>query len=258
MSDFRRAVRERVVVFDGAVGTNLAAAGLTADDYGRPEWEGCHEILSVTRPDVVAALHASFLEAGVDVIETNSFGGFAVPLAEYGLAERSEELCRAAAEIAREVAAGYSTSGHPRWVAGSLGPGTRSPTLGHLRYADLRRAYEAGASGLLAGGVDLLILETAFDLLGLKAGVAGARAAMRAAGNAEGSGQQAPQGQPGFRSSPCPTASASPHRPAAGLCPAISPASFPAWPRPVCSPLPPPPLSSTSVLSLTPVSAVPR
>ncbi|HEX8581149.1 MAG TPA: homocysteine S-methyltransferase family protein, partial [Acidimicrobiales bacterium] len=167
------AVRERVVVFDGATGTNIQLRHLGPDDFGGPELEGCNEILAVTRPDVVADVHRSFLDVGVDVVETDTFGAFAVPLAEYGLAERAHELNVAAARIAREVASGYGA-----WVAGSMGPGTKLPSLGQIRYAQLRDAYEVQALGLLEGGVDLLVVETVYDLLQAKAAIVAARRAM--------------------------------------------------------------------------------
>ncbi|HSH23382.1 MAG TPA: methionine synthase, partial [Acidimicrobiales bacterium] len=176
------AVRERVVVFDGATGTNLQLRGLSADDFGGAVFEGCNEILSVTRPDVIAELHASFLEVGCDVVETDTFGAFAVPLAEYGIAERTEELNLAAARIARSVADDYATPDRPRFVAGSVGPGTKFPSLGNIRFAELRDAYQVQAGALLAGGVDLLIIETVFDLLQAKAAMIGCRRAMAAAG----------------------------------------------------------------------------
>jgi 5-methyltetrahydrofolate--homocysteine methyltransferase len=182
--DYVRAARERVVVYDGSMGVALLAAGLTLDDYGGPQFEGCPEMLNVTRPDVVADLHRQYLEVGVDAIETNAFGAFAVPLAEYGIPERAYELARAGAEIAREVASGYSTPDRPRWVAGNLGPGTKMPSLGHIPFAQLRDAYEEEARGLLDGGVDLLLVETQYDLLGAKAAMIGCRRAMAAAGRA--------------------------------------------------------------------------
>jgi len=176
------AVRERVVIFDGAMGTGIQARGLTADDFGGPDLEGCNEVLVVTRPDVIAELHASYLEVGCDVIETDTFGSFGVPLAEYGIAERAYELNVAAARIAREVASGYSTPDRPRWVSGSVGPGTKFASLGQIRFARLRDLYEEQCRGLLDGGVDLIIIETQFDLLGAKAAMIGARRAMAATG----------------------------------------------------------------------------
>jgi 5-methyltetrahydrofolate--homocysteine methyltransferase len=173
---------ERVAIFDGATGTNLQLRGLGPDDFGGPTFEGCNELLVATRPDVVQDLHRSFLDVGVDVIETDSFGAFPVVLAEYGIAERSAELARRSAELAREVAHGYSTQDHPRFVAGSIGPGTKFPSLGQITFANLRDAYLVEATALLEGGVDLLLVETAFDLLGAKAALAACRRAMVATG----------------------------------------------------------------------------
>ena len=171
-----------VVVFDGGTGTTFQRASLTADDFGGPEFEGCNELLNVTRPDIVAELHQSFFDAGVDVVETNTFGAFAVPLDEYGIGDRAYELTAGGAEIAREVADRSSTSERRRWVAGSMGPGTKLASLGQVTYATWREAYEVQAAGLIDGGVDLLIIETQFDLLTVKAAVTGARRAMRHAG----------------------------------------------------------------------------
>ncbi|MGH9190740.1 MAG: methionine synthase [Acidimicrobiales bacterium] len=179
---YLEAARERVVVFDGAAGTNLQLRDLTADDFGGPAFEGCNEILVDTRPDVIADLHASFLDVGCEVVETNSFGSLSVTLAEYGIAERSHELNLKAARLAREVADGYSKPGEPRWVAGSIGPGTKFPSLGQIRFVAFRDAYEEQAAGLLEGGVDLLIIETVFDLLQAKAAIIGSRRAMAALG----------------------------------------------------------------------------
>ncbi|HUZ09860.1 MAG TPA: methionine synthase [Acidimicrobiales bacterium] len=177
-SDYLRALSERVVVFDGATGTNLQLLDLTADDFGGPDLEGCNEVLVDTRPDAIEQLHRSFLDVGVDVIETDSFGSSSVVLAEYGLADRARELSRTAARLARRVADEYATAARPRWVAGSMGPGTKFPTLGQIRYDEFRDAYEEQALGLLEGGVDLLVVETMFDLLAAKAAINGARRAM--------------------------------------------------------------------------------
>jgi len=171
-----------VVIFDGATGTNLQLAGLSADDFGGPALEGCNEVLAVTRPDVIEQLHRSFLDVGVDVIETDTFGGTSVVLAEYGLADRSHELNLAAARIARRMADDYATPDRPRFVAGSMGPGTKFPTLGQIPYAEFRDAYEEQAVALLEGGVDLLVVETVFDLLEAKAALNGCRRAMAATG----------------------------------------------------------------------------
>jgi 5-methyltetrahydrofolate--homocysteine methyltransferase len=171
------ATRERVVVFDGATGTNLQLRELGADDFGGPALEGCNEVLVATRPDVVHELHRSFLEVGVDVVETDTFGAFGPVLAEYGIADRAHELNVRAARIAREVADGYGA-----WVAGSMGPGTKFPSLGQIRFTDLRDAYEVQAAALLEGGVDLIVIETVFDLLQAKIAMIACRRAMAAAG----------------------------------------------------------------------------
>jgi 5-methyltetrahydrofolate--homocysteine methyltransferase len=183
MSGYIERVNNGLVVFDGGTGTSFQNAGLTVDDFGGPVFEGCMEVLNVTRPDVVEALHRSFFAGGVDVVETNTFGGFAVPLAEYGIADRAYELSAAGAAIARSVADEFhSRDGRRRFVAGSVGPGTKFASLGQVTYRELRDAYEGQAAGLIDGGVDLFVIETQFDLLGAKAAMAGARRAMRRAG----------------------------------------------------------------------------
>ena len=180
---YLQAVGSGVVIFDGATGTNLQTVGLTADDFGGPDLEGCTDLLNVTRPDVVADLHRSFLDVGVDVVETNTFGAFAIPLGEYDLQDRAYEIAHAGASIARSVVDEYILKdGRARFVAGSMGPGTKFATLGQVSYLDLVAAYEVEARGLIDGGADLLIIETQFDLLGAKAAIAGARKAMAAAG----------------------------------------------------------------------------
>jgi len=181
-SSYLQAARERVVVFDGAMGTNLQVQELTADDFGGPDLEGCNEILVVTRPDAVDKVHRSFFEVGCDVVETDTFGAFGPVLAEYGLSDRVRELNLAAVGIARQAADDYSTPDKPRWVAGSIGPGTKFPTLGQIRYADLRDAYDEQCDALIEGGADLIIIETVFDLLQAKAAINGARRSMRRAG----------------------------------------------------------------------------
>ncbi len=176
--DYIDALADRVLIFDGATGTWLQTQDLTADDFGGQEFDGCNEILTATRPDVIDALHRAYLDAGADIVETNTFGAFGVPLAEYGIAERAYELSAAAATIARSAADAYDG----RFVAGSIGPGTKFPTLGQIRYADLRDQYEIEAAGLIDGGSDLLIIETQFDLLSVKAAINGARKAMVTSG----------------------------------------------------------------------------
>ena len=177
-STYLQALRERVLIFDGAMGTNLQLLGLSAEDFGGPDLEGCNEILISTRPDLIAQVHRSFFEVGCDVVETGTFGSSSVVLAEYGLADRAREISRAGAEIATSVAAEFATAARPRWVAGSMGPGTKFPTLGQIPYADLRDAYEEQALGLLEGGVDFFLIETVFDLLSAKSAINGARRAM--------------------------------------------------------------------------------
>src|SRR3989440_9379900 len=178
MGRFLDTLRERVVVFDGATGTNLQLRDLGADDFGGPALEGCNEILAVTRPGVIADLHRSFFEVGVDAVETDTFGAFPIVLAEYGIADRTFELNRAAAQIAKEVASGYATPDRPRWVVGSIGPGTKLPSLGQIDFVTLRNGFEAQVAGLLAGGVDVLLIETVYDLLQAKAAVIACRRAM--------------------------------------------------------------------------------
>ena len=172
------ALNSHVLVYDGATGTNFQLQDLSADDFGGAIFEGCNEMLNVTKPGAVESLHRSFLDVGVDVIETNSFGAFSVVLAEYGIADRAHELALASAQIARRVADGYATSASPIFVAGSMGPGTKFPSLGQITYDDLSASYEEMAHGLLEGGVDLLIVETVYDLLSGKAAIAACHRAM--------------------------------------------------------------------------------
>ncbi|MGZ4610960.1 MAG: methionine synthase [Actinomycetes bacterium] len=180
----RSALSQRVLVADGAMGTMLQAAnggqGPSMDDY--EGHEGCNEILNLSRPDIVRSVHEAYFDVGVDCVETNTFGANLANLAEYGIESRIEELAEAGARIAREVADERSTADQPRWVIGSVGPGTKLPTLGHAPYATLRDAYETQTRGMLAGGVHAVLVETAQDLLQAKAAIVGARRAMTAAG----------------------------------------------------------------------------
>lgn len=180
--DYLEAVRERVIVFDGAFGTFVQDLDLGPDDFGGESLEGCNEMLCITRPDVIEAMHAAFLDAGVDAIETASFGSFSTVLVEYEIPERAYELNVAAAEIARRVADSYEKDGRARYVAGSIGPGTKLPSLGHISFADLRDSYAEQARGLLDGGVDLFLIETCMDLLQIKAAMQGCRQAMKDCG----------------------------------------------------------------------------
>ncbi len=158
-----------VLVFDGAMGTNLQVQNLTADDFGGAEYEGCNEYLVITKPDSVATVHRAFLEAGADVIETDTFGGSTFVLAEYDLGDRAYEMNKAAATLAKSVTAEFSTPDKPRFVAGSIGPGTKLPTLGHIDYDTLKAAFIVQAEGLYDGGVDLFLVETCQDVLQIKA-----------------------------------------------------------------------------------------
>jgi 5-methyltetrahydrofolate--homocysteine methyltransferase len=175
----RAALAERVVVADGAMGTMLQASATTLSDFDGHE--GCNEILNVTRPDIVRSIHDGYLEAGVDCVTTNTFGANFSNLGEYGLTGRIGELSESGARIARAAADAWSTAQRPRWVLGSLGPGTKLPTLGHVGFADLRDAYQCNAAGLVRGGVDAIVIETCQDLLQAKAAIIGAKRAIAAA-----------------------------------------------------------------------------
>ncbi len=172
------ALAERVLIYDGATGTNLQLQDLQASDFGGAEFEGCNEILVVTKPESIERLHRSFLEVGVDVIETNSFGSSSIVLNEYGISDRAHELSLASAQLARRVADSYATANNPKFVAGSIGPGTKFPTLGQITYEELTASYEEQAYALLEGGVDLLLIETMFDLLSGKAAINACHRAM--------------------------------------------------------------------------------
>ncbi|RAO38936.1 Methionine synthase [Micromonospora noduli] len=167
---------ERILIADGAMGTMLQAADLTLDDFDG--LEGCNEILNVTRPDVVRGVHDAYLAVGADCVETNTFGANLANLAEYDIPHRIRELSEAGARIAREAADAASTPERPRFVLGSIGPGTKLPTLGHAAYSTLRDAYQENAAGLIVGGADALIIETCQDLLQVKAAVVGSKRAM--------------------------------------------------------------------------------
>ncbi|MFG2773350.1 methionine synthase [Streptomyces sp. NPDC048350] len=177
----REALANRVVVADGAMGTMLQAQDPTLEDF--QDLEGCNEILNVTRPDIVRSVHEEYFAAGVDCVETNTFGANFAALGEYDIPERVYELSESGARIAREVADEFTAStGQQRWVLGSMGPGTKLPTLGHAPYTLLRDAYQQNAEGMLAGGADALLVETTQDLLQTKASVIGARRALDALG----------------------------------------------------------------------------
>ena len=176
-SSLREALLARTVIADGAMGTMLQAANPTLEDF--QNHEGCNEILNVSRPDIVKSVHRQYLDVGVDAIETNTFGANFANLAEYGIEDRIYELAFSGAKLAREVADEYSTEDKPRWVLGSLGPGTKLPTLGHTSYQKLKDAYATASQGLVEGGCDALLVETTQDLLQAKAAINGARQAIQ-------------------------------------------------------------------------------
>jgi 5-methyltetrahydrofolate--homocysteine methyltransferase len=172
----RSALAERVVIADGAMGSMLQGSPATLDDFAGHE--GCNEILNVTRPDIVRSVHEGYLGAGVDAISTNTFGANLGNLGEYGISDRIYELSRAGATLARQAADIAAADGRPRWVLGSIGPGTKLPTLGHVSFGELRDAYQRNTAGLLDGGVDGLIIETCQDMLQAKAAIVGAKRAI--------------------------------------------------------------------------------
>jgi len=180
MADFLQTVKERVVVYDGAMGTNIQLRNPSLDDY----WgkENCSEVLVLSRPDIIKDIHAAFFQVGCDVVETNTFGGTSIVLGEFDLRDRVAEINIAAAKLAREVAAQFSTKDKPRFVAGSMGPTTKLPSLGHIGFDAMAASYEEQAAALIEGGVDLLLIETSQDLLQAKVAAVGVLEAMRKAG----------------------------------------------------------------------------
>src|SRR5271166_1231357 len=166
MSNFLQLVKERVVIYDGAMGTNIQKRNPTLDDY----WgkENCSEVLVLSRPDIIRDIHAEFLRVGCDVIETNTFGGTALVLGEFDLRDKVREINMKAAQLAKEVALQFSTRDKPRFVAGALGPTTKLPSLGHIGWDAMLAAYEEQALALIEGGVDVLLIETCQDLLQAK------------------------------------------------------------------------------------------
>ena len=177
---FRQRLRERVLIFDGAMGTSIQDRSLALDDFGGKE--GCNEYLVLTRPQVIREIHASFLTVGCDAVETDTFGASRLVLGEYDLADQTYEINRIAAKLAREVAADFTTPEHPRFVVGSVGPGTRLPSLGQIGWDELVSMYAEQARGLLDGGAHVLLIETCQDLLQAKAAIVGCRDSMRASG----------------------------------------------------------------------------
>ena len=174
INELKSALGKRLLVIDGAMGTAIQNRNLGPDDFGGPEYEGCNEYLTVTRPTVIEDIHRSYLEAGADIIETNTFGSTPVVLAEYDLAQEARRLNREAASLARRTADDISTPGKPRFVAGSMGPTTKTISVtGGITFEELADGYHIQAAGLIEGGVDLLLLETSQDTLNVKAGLEG-------------------------------------------------------------------------------------
>ena len=180
MADFLQTVKERVVVYDGAMGTNIQKRNPTLDDY----WgkENCSEVLVLSRPDIIRDIHADFFRVGCDIVETNTFGGSGIVLGEFELSDRVHEINVKAAQLAKEVAQQFSTKDRPRFVAGSMGPTTKLPSLGHISFDAMVESYEEQANALIEGGVDVLLIETAQDLLQAKIATIGVLEAMRKAG----------------------------------------------------------------------------
>ncbi len=176
-------LEKRILILDGAMGTMIQQVDLTADDFGGEELEGCNEMLVLTRPEVIRSIHEQYLEAGADLIETNTFGGASIVLAEYDIPERAREINLAAARIAREAADKYSTDEHPRFVVGAIGPTTKTLSVtGGVTFEGLVDSYFEQAVALIEGGVDCMLLETSQDTLNVKAGSIAIRNAYEATG----------------------------------------------------------------------------
>ena len=177
MSNFLQLVKDRVVVYDGAMGTNIQKRNPTLDDY----WgkENCSEVLVLSRPDIIRDIHADFFNVGCDIVETNTFGATRT---EFDLRDKVREINLKAAQLAREVAHQFSTKDKPRFVAGSMGPTTKLPSLGHIGWDAMLASYEEQASALIEGGVDVLLIETCQDLLQAKIATVAVLEAMRKAG----------------------------------------------------------------------------
>ena len=184
VAQLKAAMKERVLVLDGAMGTMIQERNLTVADFGGAQYEGCNEYLVVTRPEVIRSIHEAYFAAGADITETDSFGGTPLVLAEFDLADRAHELNRLSAELAREAAETYSTPERPRWVAGSIGPTTKTISVtGGITFDELIEHFEAQAFALLAGGVDYLLIETCTDTRNIKAAIEGIRRAFERAGD---------------------------------------------------------------------------
>ncbi len=181
MTAFLDFVRDRVLLLDGAMGSQIQARNLSVekDFWGQ---ENCSEILNLSRPDLIREIHRGYLAAGADAVETNSFGGSTVTLGEFDLGDRTLEINRCAAELAREACESFKGDGRSRFVVGSIGPGTRLPSLGHIDYRTLEDAFAEQAEGLIAGTADALLIETCQDPLQIKAAINGARRAFARSG----------------------------------------------------------------------------
>src|SRR3989442_3758341 len=183
MSKFLDALAQRVLIYDGAMGTNIQRYQLSAEDYGGQATEGCNEYLVLTKPKVIEEIHSGFLEAGCDVIETDSFTASRLKLDEYGLGKFTHEVNLTAAQLARRLADRYSTPEQPRFVAGSIGPtgmlpSSSDPVLSNITYQQLVEIFREQAAALLEGGVDVLLIETSQDILEVRAVITGIRHAM--------------------------------------------------------------------------------
>ncbi len=173
MKKFVEILKEKIIVFDGAMGTNIQARNLNPDDFGGERYNGCNEYLVISKSSVIESIHSDFLSAGCDVIETNTFGASPIVLSEFGLADKSYEINYQAAKIAKKIADDYSTNGLQRFVAGSIGPTTKLPSLGHISFRELEKAFYLQAQGLTDGGADIIVIETCQDILQTKAALAG-------------------------------------------------------------------------------------
>src|SRR5438445_2119349 len=195
MSRFLDTLAERVIIYDGAMGTNIQSYQLSAEDYGGQATEGCNEYLVLTKPSVIEEIHEGFLEAGSDIIETDSFTASRLKLDEYGLGALTHEVNLAAARLARRIADSYSTSKLPRFVAGSIGPtgmlpSSNDPLLSNITYQQLAEIFQEQAAALLEGGVDVLFIEASQDIFEVRAASTGIHRAMRQAGRSVPSGAQ--------------------------------------------------------------------
>jgi 5-methyltetrahydrofolate--homocysteine methyltransferase len=176
-------LKKRILVMDGAMGTMLQQASLSASDFGGDQYEGCNENLNLTAPSVISTIHQEYLQAGADIIETNTFGGTSIVLDEYGIGFKAYEINKVGAQIAVQAAELASTEEWPRYVAGSMGPTTKTLSVtGGVSFDQLASAYEEQAIGLIDGGVDLLLLETSQDMLNVKAGFVGIQRAFEKTG----------------------------------------------------------------------------